>query len=750
MPDGLVLSSMLSLQTTRATGLLATHLVDLAAVAPVDVPIAQSQAPVTGPEGLRDTALLTSADGSTTYYLPRYRLRRAGDVYDVRVEDGGDGRWWFRVVLDLVPADELGDAARTATVLPGPLSARLTFGHPVAQTVGATEQGEVAGGISLGIALSLEERDALLWALKSEQGASLVVVRSVRVAVPSGEAAPFFPWIIAMPQIVVPVVEPPVDPVPEPVPPDPVLPDVTLPIRILPQLLDTRLAAGLASDTTASLVADVSAVADVARVAEVRDHRTTAVVRDHRADPDTWVPRRGDIAEHVVVRDHRVPRWRPRRPVEPVEPVEPVPGDQRTVRYVDATPEFTVPLRFDPTVHPYVYPGAATGRPTTFERVVVPDPAGRSHTYLRNPAVPHVFSYLPDAFRLARTTTPPLRPALAFAVSDDGATVTLTAQVVPAVDTARLTAAAEALAAHVPERDGVRAPVDLRPVQAPARVMLGLLDTGVGDGDDDPVDLVNGFLLAEAFAFERFQDVYAALAATGDVSAVLRGQVAVDTGLPSPDLVPIELRFASAVGDVLASSVTTTPESGVQVTLRNASESPVRLLDAPVELWAEGAPVPATGTGPDLPHDLAAGADATFTLTPAAVTPDAVPRLRPGTVQPQPDPAAILEHALDKRVDGSVDGEVTVLTTAAKLTGDGSRPVETVVVELRGGDTVTVDAATPKVTATIPVPLVDLLLGRDLGPYQYRQTLVTTAGETVQDADWRTETRPLLVVPVTP
>ena len=731
MPDGLELSPMLSLRATRATGLLATHLLDLAAVAPVDVPVAKSEAPVTGPEGLRDTAVLTSPDG-TTWYLPRYRLRRAGDVYDVRVEDGGDGRWWFRVVLDLVPADELGDAGRTATVLPGHVSARLTFGHPVAQTVAATEVGEVAGGISLGVALGLEERDALLWALKSEQGASLVVARTVRVAVPSGEVAPVLPWIVGIPRVVMPVlVTPPVDPVPDPVVPDALQRDVTLPLPTLTPFLHAR-------------VADVSAVA---RVAEVRDRRDAAVVRDHREGVDAQLGRRRDDVVERVVRDHRIPRWRPRLPVEPVEPG---PTDGRTVRYVDASPEHTVPLRFDPVVHPYVYPGAATGRPTTFERVVVPDAAGRSHTYLRTPAVPNVFHHLPDAFRLARTTTTPLRPALAFAVSDDGTAVTLTAQVVPAVDTARLTAAATALAVHVPELDGVRAPVELRPVQAPARVMLGLLDTGVGDRDDDPVDLVNGFLLTETFAFERFQDVYAALAATGDVSAVLRGQVAVDTGLPSPDLVPIELRFASTVGEVLAASVTTTPETGAQVTLRNASESPVRLVGTPVELWAEGAVVPVTTTGPDLPHDLAADAEATFTLTPVAVTPDAVPRMRPGTVQPLPDPAAILEHALDRRVDGTVDAEITVLTTPAKLAGDGSRPVETVVVELRGGDTVTVDAATPRVTATIPVPLVDLLLGRDQGPYQYRQTLVTVAGATVQDDDWRAETRTLLVVPVSP
>lgn len=483
MPDGLELSSMLSLRAARVNGLLASRLVDLASLAPVEVPIDQSEAPVTGPEGLRDTALLTAADG-TTYYLPRYRLRRAGDVYDVRVEDGGDGRWWFRVVLDLVPAPELGDAGRTATALPGSVAARLTFGHPVAQTVEATEMGEVAGGVSLGVALDLEERDALLWALKSEQGASLVVVRAVRVAVPSGEAAPVIPWIVGIPRVVMPaVVTPPVDPVPDPVQPDVVLRGTTLPLSAVTPLLRAR-------------VADTARVADAARVAEVRDHRTAPVVRDHREAVDAPVRRRPDVAEGVVVRDHRRPRWRRL-------PIEPVPTDRRTVRHVDATPEHVVPLRFDPVVHPYVYPGAATGRPATFERIVVPDAAGRSHTYLRNPAVPHVFHHLPDAFRLARTTTPPLRPALAFAVSDDGASVTLTAQVVPAVDTARLTAAAEALAAHVPERDGVRAPVELRPVQAPARVTLGLLDTGVGDADDDPVDLVNGFLLAETFAFER-------------------------------------------------------------------------------------------------------------------------------------------------------------------------------------------------------------------------------------------------------
>ena len=48
----------------------------------------------------------------------------------------------------------------------------------------------------------------------------------------------------------------------------------------------------------------------------------------------------------------------------------------------------------------------------------------------------------------------------------------------------------------------------------------------------------------------------------------------------------------------------------------------------------------------------------------------------------------------------------------------------------------------------VPVPLIDILLGRSAGSYRYRQTLFLSSGEQIADDAWRSSDRGLLGVPV--
>ncbi|ACQ78619.1 hypothetical protein Bcav_0355 [Beutenbergia cavernae DSM 12333] len=741
-------------------------------VAPATFPRSASAHPIAPDTLVLDTMLLSSPDGATSYYIPRYRLRSAGDRYDIHVEPGPTGRFVLRLVLDAFPAPELGDAARTAVVLPGTLTAWLTYGSPILAEVVASATSEVEGGLAVEFSLTLAERDAVLWAFRSEQGARLTVTRAAPLAVPAGSApVRLVPleWVAeaAVPQlrmsILEPVEGPVVEPVevpviervePDPIPvlepdPDPIIEtfgaDVAGSARLVVGSRLTGLMAVAADEPTAGF-----ALAARGRLVGL----DRAVVRDHRTGP--------------IVRDHRTPRIPriPRIPVDVPEPSPTVPEPPVVVppaeqQYSSATPSLqcTVDLRFDPAVHPYVYPGTGSGGSApSYERLLL-EHDGRRHPYLREVAVPHVFYHLPDAFRLARTTTAPLRPALAFRVDqgaeESEASVTLTCQITPVTELSRLAAAAEALAANVPERDGVRPAVELRPLRASATLTLGLPEgTDDADAQGESVDVVNGFLFAESFPFAEFQDVYAALAAVGDVSTVLRGTVSVATGLAAEDLIPVDLRFATTVGDVLASAVTVDAEGTADVALRNASESPVRISSLTASVSRGTAVVAGEIAGLHLPVELAPDGEISCTVTPSAQLGgegDIEVGFDTSGVEALPDPAAILALTLDRRIAQSVNREVTVLTTAAKLAADTARPVETVIVELDGGPApVVVDAATPSAKGKVPVPLVDVLLGRDGGgEFRYRQTLVTASGETVEDADWRTTDRSLLVVPVT-
>ena len=434
---------------------------------------AESPCPIAPAPSLADTLIYEHAtDSAKRYWLPRYRLRNSQGRYEIAIALEADGLWAIRFGLEAFPAPETAEAARGAEQLPHSLEVSVRYRAPnsnIERRLAATELAADASGHVVTLRLTLDERDSLLRAFRSDAAQTEVVVkRRFDVAVqlpPEAQEAPPPPKVVVR---------------------------------------DHR--AQVESPRPNVVVRDHRARAQVASSRPtVRDHRARAQVDGGR--PAVMVNAR--IASDVT--------FRPAVEIAP-PPVSdqppPAPPVARFVRSPGAL-DSLVSLRFDPADHPYLFPsGSNASAAPEFERIMlrhpVDDPAGRMHAYFRDVARANTFYYLPDAVRLARTTEPPFVPALIFRVDQgdaaDDAEITMVCQLRPSVDGKRLLAAATGLKPHVKLQGGAVPPEpELQPLPARAKLRLALPRAGqeqIVDAAED-IDLANGCLLSERFASGR-------------------------------------------------------------------------------------------------------------------------------------------------------------------------------------------------------------------------------------------------------
>jgi hypothetical protein len=696
--------------------------------------VAQSQAPhpVSPQPTPTDTLVYTDgADPAITFFLPRYRLRTAVARYDIAMAAEVDGQWSIAFGLETHPAPELANAARTARPMPHELMVVLRYfmaNTAIEKQFPAFALNPDDNGLRVQFHMSLEERDAVLRAFRSDSAqARLDITRLCTVCVPvapdSVEDVPHQPVLPVGGgrRLLYPGVGSPMSP--RPMRPGQLLMGAKK--RITP-------AAGLRADLLRAPV-DLIAV--------------------HRP-----MPFPGPV------------------PVPAPAPAPP-PASAPSIPMVMTTPQslpVAVPLRFDAQEHPYLFPsGAVAATGAEIERVLLRHPAddtnGRLHAYFRDLARPNLFYFLPDAFKLSRTHSAPFVPGLSVRMgqgaSAEATQVHLAALVRPEVDADRLEAARAALKARAlgaqPSSAGALAEiaVELEPLQAKAVLKLGLPQAGLVQTVETPaeVDLANGFVFEQHVDFADFQDIFAALVATGGVSTLLRGSVIVNTGLPAQDLVPVDLRFADMEGEVfIYDEQTDAGRGGVTASLRNVTESPLVIEGLRVWLQREGAQTLGRVSGLDLsvPQVVEPDASVTLSIEPEQALPgtgplDAIFDL--SRVKSRPDPARILPLVLDESVAPDCTRAVTVMT-AADLLGDGTDPDQTVrliLLEFRGNRRVTLDASRLQADVEVPVPLLDVLLRRDTeGTYRYRQTVIYKSGRQVLDPAWRQTDLGVLFVPV--
>ncbi len=611
----------------------------------VTIPISPATKPA-------DTLLfIDPKDTDKKYWLPRYRLRHAGARYEIVHALEADGLFTIKFGLETFPASEL--RAETAQILPH--SPRMEIRYHAANTniqkqLPAASVTADAHGYVLTLKLTLEERDSLLRAFRSDDAQTeLVVMRTINVAVPLPRIGP-------------------------------------------PQH-------NLGRGSTVAVVSSLD---------------PSSIYQDHAANL-----------------------------------------------------EWPIPLRFDQAEHPYLFPeGMSTATIPEFERIMLRYPAnsptGRLYAYFRDVMRPNRFYFLPDSFKLARNGKPPFTPALVYRVdrSEAGTTeVELTCEIRPHTDNGRLLAAKADLRAHMRLQVGVDAPEPmLEPLIAHGKLRLGL-PRGESVQMVDAVaqvDLANGFRFTERFSISEFQDVFASMSSPS-LSSILHGTVVVSTRLAADDLVPVDIRFADMKGEIFLYSKKFGDSPGtLEVTLRNATESKLRIDQLPVSIQQADKLVEARIEGTDLawPLELLPDAKVSFIVHPSQpLSNDRVQDVifDTSSVITIPDTEKLVHLTLDPTVMQDTERKITVWTDADQLanTTPPDHALESILVEFSNNRQVKLDSLNLQAEVKVAVPLANILLPKQTESiYQFRQTLFYKSGRQKKDSQWRETKSELLRVPV--
>lgn len=669
-----------------------------------------------------DTVLFEDpADASKKFYLPRYRLREQGGRYEIGITAAQDGTWRLSIGLERFPAPELGAAAQGALPLDHPIAVFFRYGagpsNAIEKRVDFNEEADDDKGVTVSVGLTLGERDNLLFALQTPGARPALVVRraitvAARIPAQPGGAPQDLPMLVAKPNIAV-------------------------------------MAAAQPATLRMASVASVQPVAaqPVAMMARPQMMRMRA---------------RPLAVEALEASDIRV---------RPGPAPTPTPVDRyRTIeRALDdvADPE---PFVLDPRLHPYLYDGAAVGgggaRVAEFRRIVLAHPAGapdaRFHAYLQDKGEPWVFYYLPDRFKLARRDVAPFLPQMVVRIAaPDGAienaTVSMDYMVEPWIDAARLKAAAAGLAREIPA-GAQKTELELRPLQARASLKLWVPGAGgstLADQKDTAIDLANGFMHSLTLPLEGFRQLYAA-AYSRDATSLFSGQVLVETGLSTPEPVPVEIRFADTQGEVLSFGEQPSDTDGtIAVRMKNDIESTIRLKSLPVRVRKGNEEVSASveGISFDVPIELVPGGEVSFTVRPGGPLAgegmlDAIFDTAP--LEILPDPEKILPLISDTSVPAQYERQIDVMTMP-ELMGDAADPNSIILinVEFRGGGNLKLSREQVQGVAQVQLPLMDLLLGRDTqGKYGFRQQIIRRNGSQTVDPGWREADFSLLVLPI--
>ena len=703
------------------------HILPFFPQVPSSVPEAEAPFAIAPQAQPTDTMIFRDGkDASNTFFLPRYRLRELPNTpgrYEIAFKAESDGLWSMKFSVETYPAQEVAEAARTSQPLPHKLAVSLRYvaaNTTIERQFPAFANTPDARGRVIEMRLRLEERDAVLRAFRSDTAQGrLVVTRLVDVCVPA--------------------------------PPE--------------------MTTGGTEQMTTFVLKDNLALFEARRGEAIGPAFLQRETTDAGRAALRLMPVEGQFEPGQQLPGVTRPPIGARPPIMPLPPIvtrPPVAPSPPRVRTVSCALDDVVPLRFDIEAHPYLFPagaGAAVGAEIERVQLRYPanDPNGRVHTYFYSFTKPNLFYYLPDSFKLARTLTPPFVPAMRIkndqSQGPSNPRVQMTAFLRPDVDAARLLVAKAALTAHILASSAAPNPEpELQPLQAKAVLKLGVPRSGLVQTieTDAVVDLANGFFVDEHFALPDFQDVFAALNTTG-ISTLFRGVVVVSTGLAAQDLIPTEIRFADMEGELFTYDEQPDAANGtVATTLRNATESPLRIEALPVWLRRDGIDAQAMIDGLDLSSPVTLAPDATVSITVRATQPlvgegpiDAIFDL--GQVHAQPDPEKILPLILDKSVNQECVRPVKV-ETALDLLGEGApldQSIRRIVVEFRGNRRVELDRAHLLELVEVPIPLLDVLLRRNTeGTYSYRQIIIYKSNRQVVDQTWRQGDLSFLFVPV--
>ena len=411
---------------------------------------------------------------------------------------------------------------------------------------------------------------------------------------------------------------------------------------------------------------------------------------------------------------------------------------------------------FAQDIHGYIYGGVTGGSAEDLTlKPVRAQWEGRNYLYLQRASEPHVFFYLPDAFKLARDPDPPHKPLLRVWIRPgtlDEVQVNLDYMAVPSVDSERLAGTADQLREEVEDTlpEGVSAPVyEPLPVSSQNvtfRLMLPRAENGSTANEvqtEALIDVTSSITGSISRSLSGFESIFDALLSSSTSAVVFQGTIeATGLGGDRPEVIPFTARLNDLVGPPLDVAHSLQPRT-VDVTLTNAIESPVRVreLAAAIEYGDSTGDAEIVEVTPALPADLQPGGTLELVVRPVPAASGRITgvRIDQTEVDVRPDKEKIWDAILDDSVEPSYDRPITVVATYVfQAQAEATDPIQAVVVDFDRGNAIELTAAEPEGEGKVAVPVADIILRNEQeSSYRYRLQVARRSGSVARDTDSR-------------
>jgi hypothetical protein len=431
----------------------------------------------------------------------------------------------------------------------------------------------------------------------------------------------------------------------------------------------------------------------------------------------------------------------------------PVPVPQPTVLYREVVRTLDDVVEPNPFVFPsapYIFRNITTGSGQEFglTRQTIAW-KGQPYNYYQDQAQLYRFYYLPDSFKVARRQESPHYPLMKvrFTTPDgnlQNIQVTLEYIALAFVDPNRLIAAAKSLTLppNITLPPNVTGP-QLEPLLVgPNAIKFNItLPSAATPSGATRVDL-QGIVDQQTMSLQDFRSVYDAL--FGGSIVLFQGNVMVNLGNDQnkqEEQIPFIARMNDLLGEIFDyKEAPDTASNGLQVTLQNAIESPIKINRLEATLQRGQAPVPGLIQGLNLstPLTLQLKETKAFVVAPSAQINGTAPlqaEFDLSGVEVLPDKDAIWKVVLASILPTYAKSiHVQTVADVFQTQNPDTKTIRFIVVDFETGESVELGPDKLDVPVELHLPIDDYILGHlDQGQYRYRVTVIRNGGKFKDD-----------------
>lgn len=281
---------------------------------------------------------------------------------------------------------------------------------------------------------------------------------------------------------------------------------------------------------------------------------------------------------------------------------------------------------------------------------------------------------------------------------------------------------------------------------------LGGAAGGLAERPGAQVDTRTALVNSELLSLTQFQAVWTAL--FGGSLSLLRGEVRIDLGNNTREVIPVSVRLDETAGDVLeiAAAPGTLPNT-LKATLTNTIESAILIqrFDAITSDSALMAVATSDGKPLAFPATLPQSGTLELVLTNPGPPLPAGKSLQASfdvdATAAKGDPQTVWSLLLDPTTPADFSRSIDVEAFGSMFDAPAGNPddkVQVILVEFENGSTVQLTPAAPKAAASVRTPLFDLVLQKGgNSDYRYRCKVMRKSSR-LTDHDWRTDSTEIL------